>query len=185
MRQYRYRLSGKSKKQGTKRTGNPNTKPLGCIRLRPLGFEMLEDRRLLSGQAVSLSVTAPTIAIAGSPFEVTIRTLDQNGQLVKTYSGSADLSSSDNDPVLISAASVNLINGTAMVPVTLNSPNTLTLRATAGTVTGTSDSVDVTPPVSAFAVSAPTQAIAGGPFTISVQALRPIRQHCHRIFWFC
>jgi hypothetical protein len=165
-------------------------------------LESLEDRRLLSvspitapitptqeqtsltgltgvAQAVSLSVSTPTIAIAGSPFNVTVTAVDQNGQPVTTFSGLASLTSSNNETVLISAANVNLTNGAATVAVTLNTPNTLTLSAASGTLTGTSSSINVTPPVTSFAVSAPTpatagfpfQAIAGTPFSVTVQAL--------------
>ena len=152
--------------------------------------ELLEDRTMLSGfpltpqdeqslmngqagvpQAVSLIVSAPGITIAGSPFDVTITAVDQNLQPVTTYSGVANLSSSDNQAVLISAPNVDLVNGTATVAVTLNTPDTLTLNAASGSLEGSSSNIDITPPVTSFSVSAPTQAVAGSPFSVTVEGI--------------
>jgi hypothetical protein len=144
------------------------------LRQSALGFsaivESLERRELLS--AVSLGVSAPGVAIAGSPFLIKITALDQSGNPVTNYNGSVNLTSSDGQTVFVSAADITLNNGTATVAVTLNTPNAVTLTAASGTLTGTSASVTVTPPVSSFTVSAAqTQVTAGSPFSVTVRAV--------------
>ena len=69
----------------------------------------------------SLAVSTPATAIAGVAFPVTITAEDQYGNPVTNYSGSVTLTSSDKQTVYLSAAAINLINGTATVMVTLES----------------------------------------------------------------
>ena len=72
---------------------------------------------------------------------------------------------------MISAANLNLIDGIATVAVTLNTPGTLALSAASGGLIGASDNINIAPADSAFAVSAPAQAMADSPFRVTVQAL--------------
>jgi Ca2+-binding RTX toxin-like protein len=119
----------------------------------------------------SFSVSAPSAAIAGASFPVTITALDQSGNPMTNYSGAVTLASSDQQQVDVSAAAINLANGTATVEVTLNTPNSLILTATSGKLTGTSGTIAVSPAVASFVVSAPTAVRAGTGFAVSITAV--------------
>ncbi len=128
------------------------------------------DIGAFQSQAIaSLAISATGAAIADASFPVTITAADKYGDPVTSYNGAATLASSDKQTVFISASAINLINGTATVPVTLATPNTVTLTATSG-VTGQSASIVVSPPVATFAVSVPATATAGTPFNVTITA---------------
>ncbi len=118
----------------------------------------------------SFGVSAPSVVIAGVAFPVTITARDQGGNPVTNYNGSVTLTSSDSQNVFLSAASINLANGTATVQVTLQNPSTLTLTAAAPNFTGTSGSITVSPAVASFAISVPTTAVAGTAFPVTITA---------------
>jgi hypothetical protein len=118
----------------------------------------------------SYAVSAPAAAIAGVAFPVTITAQDKSGNPVTNYKGSVTLTSSDKQTVYLSAASINLINGTATVMMTLETANSVTLTAASTKFTGTSASIVVSPAVVSFAVSAPTTATAGTGFVVTITA---------------
>jgi Ca2+-binding RTX toxin-like protein len=119
----------------------------------------------------SFAVSAPTSVIAGASFPVTVTALDQYGNPVTNYNGTVTLASSDKQTVYVSASSISLANGTATVALTLNTPNGVTLTATAGTLKGTSGTITVSPAVAAFVVSTPTAAMAGTGFAVTITAV--------------
>ncbi len=114
--------------------------------------------------AASLNVNAPSTATAGTGFSVTITGVDQGGN---GYSGTVTLSASDGQTY--TPSTVNLVNGTATVMVTLDVADSLKLAATAGSVSGTSGSITVTSAAaSSLSVSAPGTATAGTGFSVTV-----------------
>jgi Ca2+-binding RTX toxin-like protein len=121
--------------------------------------------------AASFAVTAPATVIASVPFSVTVNAKDQNGNAVYNYAGPVTLTSSDGQKVYSTPDTVALLNGTATVPVTLNTAGGVTLKATAGSVTGTTAGISVSPAVASFAVSAPSAATAGTGFNVTITAL--------------
>jgi Ca2+-binding RTX toxin-like protein len=105
--------------------------------------------------AASFAVSAPSTAGAGQGFTVTLTATDAYGNVVTTYSGTPTFSSSDGQTVITSPATPAWSNGLASVTVTLNNPNPnpVTLRATAGGVSGS---------VSLAVESTASQAISNG-----------------------
>src|SRR5262249_4739139 len=90
--------------------------------------------------------------------------------LVTNYNGSVTLTSSDKQTVYVSAPSINLVDGTATVMMTLDTPDTVTLTAASSKVTGTSTPIAVSPAVASFAVGAPSTATAGTGFAVTITA---------------
>jgi Ca2+-binding RTX toxin-like protein len=121
----------------------------------------------------SFAVSAPSAVVADAGFSVTITAEDQNGNPVTSYSGPVTLTSSDNQPVYVSAGTITLTNGTATVKATLNTADALTLKATSGSLSGVSGNIAVSPAVASFAVSAPSTATAGTGFSVTITALDP------------
>ena len=65
----------------------------------------------------------------------------------------------------------HLSNGSAQVPAILDTANTVTLMASAGSVTGTSGAITVSLAAAAsFAINAPSTAGAGAGFTVTLTA---------------
>jgi Ca2+-binding RTX toxin-like protein len=128
----------------------------------------------------ALTISTPAAAIADAAFPVTITAVDKYGDPVTSYNGKATLASSDKQTAYVSASAINLINGTATVPVTLATPDTVALTATSS-VTGTSASIVVSPPVATFAVAVPSAATAGTAFYVTITAEdrsgNPVVQH--------
>ncbi len=93
-----------------------------------------------SAAATSLAVSAPGSATAGTGFSVTITGSDQYGN---GYDGNVSLSA--NDSQTVNPITATLVNGTVTVTVTLDRADTLNLSAKAGSVTGTSGSMTVSP----------------------------------------
>jgi hypothetical protein len=125
------------------------------------GFIVLTDNALnsvnatqsiaLSGTAIvtatHLSVTAPSNAGAGTPFNITVTALDAGGGTVN-YTGTVSFTSTDANAVLPAASA--LTAGVGTFPVTLNTLGNQTITATdaANSLTGSSAAIDVsaTPP---------------------------------------
>jgi hypothetical protein len=95
--------------------------------------------------AASLVVSAPSTATAGTGFRVTITAKDPYGNTAASYSGTVTLSSSDGQAVHVYPATVRLVNGPAAVTVTLDTADTVTLTASAGTIKGVSGGILVSP----------------------------------------
>jgi uncharacterized repeat protein (TIGR03803 family) len=91
--------------------------------------------------ATQITLTAPSTAVAGTPFSVTISATDSMGNPAGAYSGTVTLSSSAGAD--ISPTSVAVSNGTATVLVTLTSAGTQTITASASGLTSGTASVAV------------------------------------------
>jgi hypothetical protein len=93
--------------------------------------------------ATTLVVGAPSTAVAGTPFSLTIATTDGAGNLAGAFDGTITLSSSAGSD--ISPTSVLVTNGTATVSVTLTTAGAQTLTAQASGLTSASTTVTVSP----------------------------------------
>jgi hypothetical protein len=121
--------------------------------------------------AVSLAVSASPIAVAGTPFSLTVEAKDSAGNLAGGYDGTITLSSSAG--VDISPTSVLVTNGIATVPVTLTKAVDQTITAEVSGLTSGSTSVTVSPgAVGQFlvAVAGRSTTPAGKAVLVTVQA---------------
>jgi hypothetical protein len=121
-------------------------------------------------QAVaSIQVSAPSTAVAGTPFNLTITAKDTSGN---GYSGPVYLSASDLQ--IMPSRLITMINGTATVSVTLYSADTLKLTASLGATQGTSGNITVSPgAATSFSFGGSTMGLgvtAGTPFLVAVTA---------------
>jgi hypothetical protein len=124
--------------------------------------------------ATHLSVaTANSTPAAGTPFNITVTALDSSGQIVTSYSGTVHFTSSNGQPV--SPASATLTGGTGTFAVTLNTAGAQTITATdtAGSISGSSNSITVAAVGTTHFSVTPTSFTppAGAPFNIFVTAL--------------
>jgi hypothetical protein len=124
--------------------------------------------------ATHFSVTAAnSTPTAGTPFNITVTALDASGQMVASYSGTIRFTSSSGQPV--SPTSAMLTTGTGTFAVTLNTagPQTITATDTAGSISGSSNSITVAAFGTTHFSVTPTSFTppAGAPFNIFVTAL--------------
>jgi len=124
--------------------------------------------------ATHLSVATQANSTVGTAFNFTVTALDASNNVVASYTGTVQVTSSDFQAVL-SPASSKLVNGIGTFSATMNTAGIQTITATdtvAASITGTSASIDVSlAPVSHFSITAPASATAGSPFTFTVAAL--------------
>lgn len=123
------------------------------------------------------SVTATPTSTAGDAFSFTVTALDANNVVDPTYTGTVRITSTDGGAVLPADYAFNAGDaGSHTFSTTLVTAGTQSLTATdtsSGSVNG-SASVIVTPAdADHLAVSAPANATAGTPFTITVTAKDP------------
>src|SRR5262249_32278407 len=88
------------------------------------------------------TLSAPTTAMTGTPFLLTVAALDAYGNPTSDYNGTVHFTSSDASAVL--PANTKLGQGTGLFPVTLNSSGSQTLTATdqaKSAITGTSKAI--------------------------------------------
>ena len=90
----------------------------------------------------SFVVSAPATATVGTGFGVILTAKDNYGNTMTGFSGSVSLTASDGQTVHLLAAPV-FSKGIALATVQLNTPDTVTLTAAAGMISGTSSSVIV------------------------------------------
>ena len=125
------------------------------------------------GAATHFGMSAPASATAGVGVAFGVTALDGFGNTATGYAGTAHFTSTD--PAAALPADATLTNGTGSVSATLKTAGGQTLSATdtaAGSVTGTSGTITVTPGAATrFAVSAPASAAAGVGFAYTVTAL--------------
>jgi hypothetical protein len=119
-------------------------------------------------------IVAPSGAIAGTSFSITVTAADEFDNYATSYGGTVHLTSTDSAAVLPANGPLSsLFFGT--FTVTLNTPGLQTISVTdvvAPAVTGTSAPIGVSAgPATHFAVSAPNTATAGIGFTFTVTAL--------------
>jgi hypothetical protein len=120
----------------------------------------------VSPALTDISVSAPGTATAGIGFTVKLTCKDAFGN---GYTGLVNLASSDGQPV--TPVVVQMTNGSAIFPAVLKKAGTVTLTATADSLTGTSADITVNPAVAVkFVVSAPGTATVGIGFNITITA---------------
>jgi Putative Ig domain len=92
--------------------------------------------------ATHFSVTSANgTPTAGVAFNITVTALDASGQLVTSYSGKVNLTTSNGQAV--QPASGTLANGTGTFSVTLSTAGSQSITATAGSLSGTSTQITV------------------------------------------
>jgi Galactose oxidase, central domain len=104
-----------------------------------------------AGAASQFSVAAQATATAGTALNFTVNALDAWNNLATNYSGTVHFTSTDGQAVL--PANSTLTNGTGTLSVTLNTTGSQTITATdsvTAAITGTSNSIQVSPPASGF-----------------------------------
>src|SRR5208282_2800390 len=122
--------------------------------------------------ATHFSLTVPGTATAGTGFNFMITALDASGNTVTTYSGTLHFTSTDGQAVL--PMNSILTNGVGNFSATLKTAGGQTITATdtiTASITGTSNPISVTAPVTHFSVTAPATATAGTAFNFMVTAL--------------
>jgi hypothetical protein len=125
--------------------------------------------------ASQLTVSAPSAATAGTPFNITVTAQDSAGHTAAGFNGTVTLGSSAGAD--IAPTSVTLTGGTATVPITLTTAGAQTLTASFTGLSSGTASVSVN--FGAFSqylvttlVGAP-MATAGESFLVAVQAADP------------
>ena len=120
----------------------------------------------------SLVVSAPSSATAGSAFNVTVKAVDINGNLVPGYTGIVHFKSTDSTAVL--PANAKLTNGVGAFSITLKRSGAQTVTATdtvTATITGTSAAITVNPSAAThFTFSVPGTAKSGTAINVTVYA---------------
>jgi hypothetical protein len=104
--------------------------------------------------ATHFSVTAPATASVGTAFSITVRALDASNNMVATYSGTVHFTTTDTDAQTVLAGNSMLTNGTKTFSATLMTVGGQTITATdtvAATITGSSNSIQVSTPASGVA----------------------------------
>jgi plastocyanin len=130
--------------------------------------------------AAQLVVSAPSTVTAGSPFDVTVTVLDNNGNIAAGYTGTVTFSSSDPFPGVLPAdyAFTSSDQGThtftGMSALFTAATQTLTAQDTAvSSITGSAAVAVVAAPASQLLITAPTTAASGTPFDVALTALDP------------
>jgi len=124
--------------------------------------------------ATHFSVTPATATpIAGTAFNFTVTALDGSNGVVSSYAGTVHFTSSDGQAML--PANSTLTNGTGTFSAMLKTLGGQTITATdavTASITGTSNSINVTgPPATHFSVVAPANDTSGTSFSFTVSAL--------------
>jgi len=123
--------------------------------------------------ATHFSVVAPANDTAGTSFSFTVSALDASNNLVTNYAGTVHFTSTDSQAVL--PPNSTLRNGTGSFSATLKTGvggQTITATdAATASITGTSNSINVTGPATHFSLTAPATATVGTAFNITVTAL--------------
>jgi hypothetical protein len=122
--------------------------------------------------ATHFSVSAPSSATAGSPFNVTVTALDSTNSTSTAYSGTVHFTSSDGSATL--PADTTLTNGVGTFSVTLTAAGSQTVTATdtvSSSITGTSGAIAVgSGSATRFSMTVPTNATSGSSFIVFVTA---------------
>jgi len=121
--------------------------------------------------ATHFSVAVPVTATIGMPFNVTVTALDGSNNMVGSYSGTVQFSSSDGQPV--QPPSGVLTGGMGTFPLTLNIAGSPTITATAGSLKGNSNAITVVAVSARLTVllAGYNYATIGSPFNITVTAV--------------
>jgi hypothetical protein len=116
------------------------------------------------------SVSAPSPAVVGVPFQITVTALDASGAVVTSFNGVVTLTSSDAQAVLPPVA---LVAGMGSGSVTLQTPGSQTIVAQYNSISSTSNpiAVNASGPAAAFVLSAPGVAVIGSAVQFTVTAI--------------
>ncbi|HUO07342.1 MAG TPA: choice-of-anchor Q domain-containing protein [Phycisphaerae bacterium] len=87
------------------------------------------DIGAFEAQKIHIVLSAPTSAIAGAPFTVSITALDEFNQPVGGYTGPLNITSSASSSLLPSGATLSSTTGTGTFSATINSAGTFSLEA--------------------------------------------------------
>ena len=112
---------------------------------------------------------SPTTVAAGSPVSFTVTAEDTFNNIARNYTGTVHFTSSD--PLVTPPANTTLTAGVGTFSVTLKTvgSQTLTAKDVAGTATGTSNAISVTPLSAAkFSLTTPLSVAAGSQFNFTV-----------------
>ncbi len=126
--------------------------------------------------ATALSVAAPTTAVAGQAFTVTVTAKDSNGNTVTSYGGTVHFSSSDTSAGVVLPPNSTLTNGQGTFSITLvrGGPQTLTVSDAANNLSTTvSLTVNAAPANKLSLSTGTTTSGAGNSFSFTVTALDP------------
>lgn len=95
--------------------------------------------------ATHFTVTGPTGAVAGTPFNVTVTAFNSTDSVVTSYAGTVHITSTD--PQIVRPVDGPLTNGIGTFAVTLQTvgAQTVTATDTVTSITGTSGSIQVSP----------------------------------------
>jgi hypothetical protein len=127
-----------------------------------------------AGATVRLVVSAPAAAVGGTAFNFTVTAQDANSNVAMSYSGTVHFSSTDGGATL--PVNATLANGTGSFAATLKAAGNQTITAidtVTASITGTSATIAVSggsTGATHFAISAPSSATSGAPFSFSVIA---------------
>jgi uncharacterized protein (TIGR03437 family) len=132
------------------------------------------DVTVIAASATRLTVTAPSMATAGTAFTYTVTAKDQYGNLAPTYTGIVHFTSTDGHAVL--PGDSTLTNGVAAFQGTLTTTGTFTITAgdtVTSSISGVSGGITVVPgPLAQFTFLRPTQnQLSGSSFSIQVAAV--------------
>jgi hypothetical protein len=115
--------------------------------LRPLAEKKQPVVVVTGGPVDHLSLNAPTVATAGTPFSINVRAEDVYGNAAPGYTGTVGFSSSDPDAFLPSSYqfTANDLGGKTLGGVILRAPGTQTI-----TVSDNAGRVDVSNPITVY-----------------------------------
>ncbi|HKI36942.1 MAG TPA: hypothetical protein VKA46_34135 [Gemmataceae bacterium] len=115
--------------------------------------------------------SAPSMATAGTPFDLTVTAEDRYGNTVTSFNRAATLAASLGGS-LVSPATGSFSGGVlALTGVILKKAGSQKLTITAGTLVVSTGAIGLSPGALArFAVSGPAKVAAGTPFTVTVTA---------------
>ena len=116
------------------------------------------------------SVSVPTPAVAGVPFQITVTALDVSGNVVTSFNAVVTLTSSDAQAVLLP---IGLVAGTGTGSITLQTPGSQTIVAHYNSISSPSNpiTVNASGPVASFTLSTPGTAVIGSPIQFAVTAI--------------
>jgi plastocyanin len=130
--------------------------------------------------AAQLVVSAPSTVSAGSPFDVTVTVLDNNGNVAAGYTGTVTFTSSDPFPGVLPAdyaftsSDQGVHTFAGMSALFTAATQTLTAQDTAvSSITGSAAVAVVAAPASQLLITAPATAASGTPFDVTLTALDP------------
>jgi N-acetylneuraminic acid mutarotase len=119
-----------------------------------------------------VNIPGGTTLVAGDPFLFTVQAVDASGKPLPSYSGPTTITaaSSPPDPQGTFQGTLNS-SGFGFFLGTLRTAGAYTLTVAAGSFSGTSDKISVTPSTANyFTISAPAGATTGEPFDMTVTA---------------